>query len=228
MASFRAAEQQSSDPALRALAAAEREFDRWLRSEERSAVALRLLGPAAQLRESLLTRVRHTVSHERPAAAICQWISENVSAWAPLELLFPVHDHAGSPGVSGEMPLHCARIVEQVYGHLLADALDFDKAHARLQADAQRLDLEICAGRAICGLFDESGSRDNFWVEELRAMQLAMAEYLHRHAIGLTQVMSDTLVTSYTARIGTLQRNLRERYAPTPLHVRRAAGAPDA
>jgi hypothetical protein len=222
MASHRAVERPASDPSLRALAAAEREFDRWLRSDERSAVALRLLGSAAQLREALLARVRATVSHERPGAACCQWISENISAWAPLELLFPVHDHAGSPGISGEMPLHSARVVELAYGHMLADALDFDKACERLQADAQRLELEICAGRAICALLDESAVGDSFWVEELRGMQLAMAEYLHRHAIGLTQVMSDAMVTSYTARIGNMQRNLRERYAPAPLHVRRA------
>lgn len=225
MSAPRAAERPTVDPAQKALVVAEREFDRWLRAEERSAVALRVLGDAAQLREKLLNRVRNTLVHDRPGAAMCQWVSENISAWAPLELLFPVCDHAGSPGVSGELPLHVKLIVEREYGHVLAGAYDFEEACERLEADAQRLDLEICVGRALCGLLDESGAADTFWVEELRAMQLAMAEYLHRHAIGLVQVMSEALVTTYTTRIGRLQRSLRERYAPTPLHVARELAA---
>lgn len=223
MAFTRAIEPSTADPAPKALQLAGREFDRWLRSEERSAVALRVLGPAASLRERLLGRVRGMLQDDQPGAASCQWVSESIGAWAPLELLFPVCDHAGTPGVSGDISLHAAGILERVYGHVIAGAGDFATACAQLQAEVQRLDLEISVGRALCGVLDESGATDTFWVEELRAMQLAMAEYLHRHAMGLKQLLSDTLLTSYTARIGRLQRTLRERYAPLPMHVQRAA-----
>ena len=210
------------NPAQQAITVADREFDRWLRSEERSAVALRVLGPVARQRERLLARVRNILMHERPAAASCQWVSEAIGAWAPLELLFPVCDHAGAPGVSGEIPLQAAALVEREYGHVLADTQNLQSACERLHADAQYLDLEISAGRALCAALDEIGSTDTFWVEEMRAMQLAMAEYLHRHALGLKQVLSESVAMSYTTRIGRMQRSLRERYAPTPLQVKRA------
>lgn len=201
---------------------ATREFDRWLRNDERSSVALRVLGPAAQQRERLLARVRALAEHERPAAATCQWISENIGAWAPLELLFPICDHVNTPGISGELSLHRKTLVERVYGHVLADSGDYEVTYALLQAEAQRLELEIAAGRALCGLFDDDEAADTFWVEEMRAMQLAMAEYLHRHAIGLAPMLTDAQLTNYTGRIGRIHRSLRERYAPMPLHVQRA------
>lgn len=225
MASIRAAERPTSEPVQKALQLAEREFDRWLRSDERSTVALRVLGSAAQQRERLLARVRAMAEHERPAAAACQWISENIGAWAPLELLFPVCDLVNTPGVSGELSLHRKTLVERVYGHVLADSGDFEITYALLHAEAQRLDLEISAGRALCALLDDGDASDTFWVEEMRAMQLAMAEYLHRHAIGLTPVLTDAQLNNYTGRIGRIHRNLRERYAPVPLHVQRALTA---
>ena len=223
-----AATRDCVNPAQTAVAAAEREFDRWLRCEERSAVALRVLAPVAIPRERLLARVRNILAHERPVAASCQWVSESIGAWAPLELLFPVCDHAGAPGVSGEIPLHAAALIDREYGHVLADAQSFEAACEHLHADAQYLDLEINAARALCGVLDATGSADVFWVEELRGMQLAMAEYLHRHAIGLTQVLTDSVAMSYTARIGRMQRSLRERYSPTPLQVKRALAAANA
>ncbi len=225
MASIRAAERSVSEPVQKALQLATREFDRWLRNDERSAVALRVLGTVAQQRERLLARVRSVIEHERPAAATCQWISENIGAWAPLELLFPVFDHVNTPGISGELSLHRKNLVERVYGHVLADSGDHEVTYALLHADAQRMDLEIAAGRAMCALFDENDANDTFWVEEMRAMQLAMAEYLHRHAIGLKPVLTDAQLTNYTGRIGRIHRNLRERYAPIPLHVQRALAA---
>ncbi len=228
MPSPRAAERPNVDSAQKILQIAEREFDRWLRCEERSAVALRVLGTAAQQRERALARVRIVMTHERPAAASCQWISEVISAWAPLELLFPACDHAGAPGVSGELPLHASALVEREYGHVLAATPNFESACERLHADAQQLDLEISIGRALCGVLDETGAADTFWVEELRGMHLAMAEYLHRLAIGLPQILSDKLVMNYTARIGRMQRTLRERYSPTPIHIVRALAAANA
>ena len=219
MTTLRAVERPTVDPSQKAVAVAEREFDRWLRNEERSGVALRLLGTPAQLRERLLKRVGVTLRHERPGAAACQWVSESIGGWAPLEVLFPVCEHIGMPGVSGELPQHAASIVELAYGHVLAATGDFDAACDQLRADAQRLDLEIAAGRALCAVLDEDGSTDTFWVEELRAMQLAMSEYLHRQAIGQRQVLSDSMLRSYTARIGRVQRSLRERFAPSPDRV---------
>jgi len=218
----------ANQPALsecsgRALRVAERQFDRWLRSEERSAVALRVSGSAAQLRERLMLRVKSTLQQENPDAAACQWISDSVAAWAPLELMFPVCDHAGSPGVSGDISLHAAALLQLSYGHVIAGCGDVATACAQLQADLQRLDLEICAARALCGALDESSATDTFWVEDLRAMQLAMAEYLHRNALELPQLLSEALLSSYTDRIATLQRNLRARHVSPSRQVRHAA-----
>lgn len=46
------------------------------------------------------------------------------------------------------------------------------------------------------------------WPVELRDMSLGMAEFLHRHAIGLSPVLSDPVVMTYTSQIARLQRSL--------------------
>lgn len=46
------------------------------------------------------------------------------------------------------------------------------------------------------------------WPEELRRMSLGMAEFLHRHAIGLSPVLPDPVVMTYTSQIARLQRSL--------------------
>lgn len=46
------------------------------------------------------------------------------------------------------------------------------------------------------------------WPDELRRMSLGMAEFLHRHAIGLAPVLPDPVVMTYTSQIARLQRSL--------------------
>ena len=46
------------------------------------------------------------------------------------------------------------------------------------------------------------------WPAELRDMSLGMAEFLHRHAIGLSPVLPDPVVMTYTSHIARLQRSL--------------------
>jgi hypothetical protein len=48
------------------------------------------------------------------------------------------------------------------------------------------------------------------WPRELRDMSLAMAEFLHRHSIGLSPVLADPVVMTYTAQISKLRRNLED------------------
>lgn len=48
------------------------------------------------------------------------------------------------------------------------------------------------------------------WPRELREMSLAMAEFLHRHSIGLSPVLADPVVMTYTAQISKLRRNLED------------------
>jgi hypothetical protein len=48
------------------------------------------------------------------------------------------------------------------------------------------------------------------WPRALREMSLAMAEFLHRHSIGLSPVLADPVVMTYTAQISKLRRNLED------------------
>jgi hypothetical protein len=41
-------------------------------------------------------------------------------------------------------------------------------------------------------------------------MSLAMAEFLHRHSIGLSPVLADPVVMTYTAQISKLRRDLED------------------
>jgi hypothetical protein len=90
---------------------------------------------------------------------------------------------------------------------------DIASACAWLRADAQRLALAIEVGRALSPWLGDGHDPDRSWLDEFRARSLSMAEYLHRQAIGLSQVLSDSLVMSFTASIAQLQRELREHCA---------------
>ena len=46
------------------------------------------------------------------------------------------------------------------------------------------------------------------WPRALRDMSLAMAEFLHRHSIGLSPVLADPVVMTYTSQIAKLRRDV--------------------
>jgi hypothetical protein len=196
------------DPACdepRLLAA--REFAAWLETPRRSSVALRVQGDRSAVQRVLNIRLDGVLSHDRPASANRRWLCETIRAWAPLEVIFPTRDHSGVAGVSGELPRHAALLVERAYGHVLAATRSIPEACDLLRADAQLLELQIAAATALQPLLAAPTGRLD-WPEQLRDMSLGMAEFLHRHAIGLAPVLSDAAAMTFISYIARLQRSL--------------------
>lgn len=205
---------------------AAREFAAWLDAPRRSSVALRVQGDRAAAQRVLGIRLDGVLAHDRPASANRRWLCETIRAWAPLEVVFPSRDHTDVAGVSGELPRHAALLVERAYGHVLAATRSIPAACDLLRADAQLLELQIAVATALQPVLQARATRavaqaDGAatvpalpqlaapdWPEELRRMSLGMAEFLHRHAIGLSAVLPDPVVMNYTSRIARLQRSL--------------------
>jgi hypothetical protein len=192
------------------------EFDAWIAAAPAPARARRMLAPDATLRGATLARVEQVVNHPRPASSNRRWICELLRAWAPLEVLFPTRDRRDVRGVSGEMPLHVALLVEREYGHILGAVRNLSDAYELLREDRDRLSLQLAIAQALLPLLHESGADDLHWLDELREMSLAMAEYLHRNAIGLHQVLPDHAVMTYAAAIARAQRLQRDACQAVP------------
>ena len=183
----------------------------------RSSIARRTLGERAAPDRVLALRLEGVLAHDRPASANRRWLCESIRAWAPLEVIFPTRDYAGLAGVSGELPRHCALLVERAYGHVLAATRSINAACDLLRADAQLLELQIAVATALQPLLQAAAPASATplataadWTRELREMSLAMAEFLHRHSIGLSPVLADPVVMTYTAQISRLRRNLED------------------
>lgn len=195
---------------VRAREVARAEFDAWIAAAPRPESARRRLAPDAELHGAALARVEAVLAHRRPASANRRWICESMRGWAPLEVLFPTHDYRGQAGLSGELPLHLSLLVEREYGHVLGAARDLAEACELLRADRDRLALQLAVGAALLPLLDATADEDARWLLELRLQSLAMAEYLHRSAIGLAQVLPEHLVMTYAAAIARTQRTQRD------------------
>jgi hypothetical protein len=211
------------DVAARALAARElaaREFGSWLNDPRRSSIARRLQGERAAPERVLSLRLEGVLAHDRPASANRRWLCESIRAWAPLEVIFPTRDYRGLAGVSGELPRHYALLVERAYGHVLAATRSVNAACDLLRADAQLLELQVAVATALQPLLQAAAgatatpagppATSADWPRELRDMSLAMAEFLHRHSIGLSPVLADPVVMTYTAQISKLRRNFED------------------
>ncbi len=190
---------------------AAREFAAWFDDPNRSAIARRTHGDRASLERLLSLRLEGVLAHDRPASANRRWLCESIRAWAPLEVIFPTRDYAGHAGVSGELPRHSALLVERAYGHVLAATRSINGACDLLRADAQLLELQISVATALQRELQAAaaagGNVSVEWPRDLREMSLAMAEFLHRHSIGLSPVLADPVVMTYTAQISKLRRN---------------------
>ncbi len=190
-----------------------REFAAWFDDPSRSAIARRTHGDRASLERLLSLRLEGVLTHDRPASANRRWLCELIRAWAPLEVIFPTRDYAGLAGVSGELPRHSALLVERAYGHVLAATRSVTGACDLLRADAQLLELQIAVATALqrdlqaAAATTAAGCVAVEWPRDLREMSLAMAEFLHRHSIGLSPVLADRVVMTYTAQISKLRRN---------------------
>jgi hypothetical protein len=189
------------------------ELDAWIGAAATPEQARRRLAPDSELRTSTLSRVDAVLAHDRPRSANRRWLCEILRNWAPLEILFPTRDYRGLNGVSGELPLHASLLVEREYGHVLAISRGLPVAFDLLRADRDSLALQLAVAAALHKVFRAetiTEAEDLEWLENLKAISLAMAEYLHRQSIGLAPVLSDGLVMHYTAQIARTQRLLRE------------------
>jgi hypothetical protein len=202
-------ESESLD-AARVREVARSEFDAWIAAAPAPARARRMLAPDATLRGATLARVEAVLGHPRPDSANRRWVCELLRAWAPLEVLFPTRDHRSVRGVSGEMPLHVALLVEREYGHVLGAVRSLSDAYELLREDRDRLSLQLAIAEALLPLLQTCDGDGQRWLAELRGMSLAMAEYLHRNTIGLAQVLPDDAVMTYAATIARAQRTQRD------------------
>jgi len=198
------------DTLLTAIGLAHRCVDSWLADATRSGAAQRGATDRDGLRQCTIGRVQSVLQHEMPAAANRRWLCDTVRAWAPLEVLFPSRSSREKSGVTGELSGYLNLIVEREYGHISAGLRSAAKAKDVLQADAQRLALELEIGAGLRQILEDApASEATDWLREYVDMSLAMAEYLHRHVIGLSQVLSDGLVMRYATGIARTQQQLR-------------------
>lgn len=162
--------------------------------------------PCEELADRAREAGRRVLAHADPCSAARRWLCDAVRGWAPLEVLFPAGSHADVRGVSGEMPLHELALIEREYGHVVATTRNLGAARRVLIADRDWLAAQIGEAEHLA----RAHGGDVSWLPRLRDISLAMAEYLHRHAIGLNQILPDDLVMTYTADIARTQRLARE------------------
>ena len=151
---------QDSLDAARAREVARSEFDAWIASAAQPEAARRSIAPDAALRSTTLARVEAVLAHPHCGAANRRWICELTRGWAPLEVLFPTRDYRGMKGVSGELPLHVALLVEREYGHILGVARNLPAAYDLLRQDRDRLSLQLSIAAALLPLLADASSEE--------------------------------------------------------------------
>jgi hypothetical protein len=205
---------------LAALGFANRRIDEWLGDDNASSLACRNTGRSAEIRDGVLRQVDCVLRQSDPIRANRRWLCGTVRAWATLRVLFPRQSELDVRGVSGELTRYFPLVVEREYAHVLAGVRSTDKVQEILLGDAQCLELQMVIGDALRELLQDEGQD---WIGEFRELSLAMAEYLHRHAIGLNQLLGDTDVMTYTSRLARMQRECRT--APKTQTALAASGA---
>lgn len=210
----------ADDLAARARGLARNEYSAWLTDHRRSAWARHLGASLTGLWAGLSQKVGWIATHETPALANRRWLVESVSAWTPLEVLFPGRLYARDSGVTGELSAHVAEIIEREYGHIVAGAHSVARASELLHADAQRLELSIATAQALHSLFPATADQD--WARHIAA-SLAVAEYMHRQALGLAQVLDDATIMGCTTEVGRVRRACAAETAPRADVLQRGA-----
>ncbi|MGE0580769.1 MAG: hypothetical protein AB7P31_01355 [Steroidobacteraceae bacterium] len=196
---------------------AEQTLDDWLADFGRCGWARTFEPATARLRNGALGRVAAVLGHPSPCAAARRWVCDTIQAWAPLEVLFPTREYGDEPGVSGELGSHMADIMEREYAFMLAGAANPRLAAEWLQADSQQLGLDLALAGALLGTLRDG--TDDGWVQGHTCMSLALAEYLHRQAIGLRQLIADAVAMSYTTSVALRRRQLHAACRSTPCLV---------
>jgi hypothetical protein len=207
-----------TDRTAAAHARAQDRFEEWLADHWRSGWARTFDGGAAALCESTHRRVDAVLGRAAPQVANRAWLCEAVRAWAPLEVLFPTRDYPGDSGVTGELPAYVAEIVQREYAHILAVARSPAHAIELLQADAQRLELQVSVANAMREVLGEACGSDD-WCAGYTEASLAVAEHLHRQLLGLRQVLADSVIMACTARISQMQREFVQPSVRETMHL---------
>lgn len=196
---------------------AEQAFDDWLADHARSGWARTFEAATSKLRNRALGRVAAILGHPAPCAAARRWVSDTIQAWAPLEVLFLTAGYPDEPGVSGDLAAHLPDIVDREYAFLLSATAPRELAVEWLQADAQHLGLDLALAQALlAGIHD---GLDDGWVQGHIGMSLALAEYLHRQALGLHQLLADTVAMSYSTSVALRRRQVQTACRSTPCLV---------
>jgi hypothetical protein len=195
--------------------------ERWIGSVASSGAAARTRGGAAVARQLVERKVEALLAARCPADAARRWLLDAIAAWAPLAVVFlPRAPATQLPGVSGVLSVHAQEVLEKEYAHVIASAPSPGRAIELLAAEAQQLELQIEIAEAANRLFRDAddASDPQEWIGPFRDMSLAMAEYLHRQALGIEQRLSDAVAMSYSTQIARVQRDGR----PAPLRQRGA------
>lgn len=185
--------------------------ERWIGSVANSGAAARTRGGAAGARRLVEGKVEAMLAARCPADAARRWLLDAITAWAPLAVVFlPRAPATQLPGVSGVLSVHAQEVLEKEYAHVIASAPSPGRAIELLAAEAQQLELQIEIAEAAHRLFcDEAPDASQEWVGPFRDMSLAMAEYLHRQALGIEQRLSDAVAMRYSTQIARMQRDGR-------------------
>lgn len=194
--------------------------ERWIGSVASSGAAARTRGGAAVARQLVEGKVEALLAARCPADAARRWLLDAIAAWAPLAVVFlPRAPVTQLPGVSGVLSVHAQEVLEKEYAHVIASAPSPGRAIELLAAEAQQLELQIEIAEAANRLFrDDDAADPQDWIGPFRDMSLAMAEYLHRQALGIEQRLSDAVAMSYSTQIARVRRDGR----PAPLRQRGA------
>jgi hypothetical protein len=200
---------QTAQVSLTAVGLANRHVDTWLADSDRSGIACNGPRSAAEIREFVLRQVAYVVNQADALQANRRWLCGTLRAWSSLQVLFPRHSETVVRGVTGDLPRHIQLVLEREYTHILAEARSIDRAKKLLVGDAQTLELQVEIGDALRTLLGDGARDGTDWLPEFRTLSLAMAEYLHRHAIGLQQILSDSNVMTYTGQLARIQRECR-------------------
>ncbi len=194
---------------LAMLGFANRRIDDWLADTDASAFACRVVGRDAEIRDGVMRKVDCVLRQIDPVRANRRWLCSTVRAWATLRVLFPRQSEISVHGVSGELPRYFGLVIEREYAHVLAGVGSIDRAHEILLGDAQCLELQITIGDALRQLLGDGPSAAGDWLPDFCNLSLGMAEYLHRHALGLGQLLTDAEVMAYTGQLARTQRECR-------------------
>ncbi len=202
-------------------------YEKWAASLLRSGAVCCARGGTDGVRRGIDRRLETLVQESEPGVAARRWLVESIGAWAPLAVVFsPQPLIVRMPGVSGVLSVHAQEILEKEYAHILATSRSAGTAIELLAAEVQQFDLQIEVAEAISWFLCNPDSGDTLeWIVPFKEMSLAMAEFMHRQVLGISQVLPDSLAMNYSAQISRAQREHSGPVGPAPISAPASASA---